>query len=105
MQPDIPQGMGLQRRGKAVGQEGSGVPQLRSKPHLHPPNAKRNNDGRRLANTPKLPSFICLRSQHRSVAIALRTTGGFCSTIWTTDLCKSPRQKKSLWRHMTTEKE
>lgn len=38
------------------------------------------------------------------VAVALQTTGGFCSTIWTTDLCKSPRQK-SLWRHMTTEKE
>lgn len=39
-----------------------------------------------------------------AVAIALQTTGGFCSAIWTTDLCKSPRQK-SLWRHMTTEKE
>lgn len=87
-----------------MGQEGTGVSQLHPKPPLHLPTPKRQNHGIRLANTPKLPSFKCLRSQHRSVAIALRTTGGFCSTIWTTDLCKSPRQE-SLWRHMTTEKE
>ena len=50
------------------------------------------------------PALSFLGASAEAVAIALQTTGGFCRAIWTTDLCKSPRQK-SLWRHMTTEKE
>lgn len=68
------------------------------------PQPKRNGHGTRLANTLQLRGSARFRSHRSAVAIALPTTGGFGSAIWTTDLCKSPRQK-SLWRHMTTEKE